>query len=59
MGVRLVGASGERHLGPALAWLAAFVICRIRDALLGRWVLTPVSGAAFYGGMIPQRDLDG
>lgn len=30
----------------------AFVACGIGDALLGRWVLTPVFVAAFYGGMI-------
>ncbi len=51
MGVR-VGASGERHPGPALAWVAAFIVCGVGDALLGRWVLTPIFVAAFYGGMI-------
>ncbi|MGF1470130.1 MAG: methyltransferase family protein [Rubrobacteraceae bacterium] len=51
MGVR-VGPYGERHPGPAAAWVLAFVVCGIGDALLGRWVLTPVFVAAFYGGMI-------
>ena len=51
MGMR-VGPSGEQHPGPAVAWALAFVICGIGDALLGRWVLTPVFVAAFYGGMI-------
>lgn len=47
-----VGAKGERHVVPAAAWALAFVICLLGDALLGRWVLTPVFVAAFYGGMI-------
>ena len=51
MSVR-VGASGERHVTPAVAWVAAFVICGVGDALLGRWVLLPLFVAGFYGGMI-------
>lgn len=51
MGVR-AGAQGERHRAPAAAWAVAFVICGIGDALLGRWVLTPLFVAAFYAGMI-------
>lgn len=47
-----MGAGGERHPGPALAWVLAFVACGLGDALLGRWVLTPVFVAAFYAGMI-------
>jgi protein-S-isoprenylcysteine O-methyltransferase Ste14 len=35
-----------------VAWAASFVVCGIGDALLGRWVLTPLFVAAFYGGMI-------
>lgn len=46
------GTSGERHVAPPAAWAAAFVICGIGDALLGKWVLTPLFVAAFYGGMI-------
>ncbi len=37
---------------PAVAWVAAFVLCGIGDSLLGRWVLTPILVAAFYGGMV-------
>lgn len=44
--------NGERHLAPAAAWVAAFVVCGIGDWMLGRWVLTPLFVAAFYGGMI-------
>ncbi|HZY64865.1 MAG TPA: isoprenylcysteine carboxylmethyltransferase family protein [Rubrobacteraceae bacterium] len=51
MGVK-AGPGGERHPGPAVAWALAFVVCGVGDALLGRWVLTPVFVAAFYGGMI-------
>lgn len=43
---------GERHSGPALAWAAAFAFCGTGDALLGRWMLTPLFVAAFYAGMI-------
>src|SRR5919202_6284100 len=46
------GARGERHAAPAAAWVAAFVVCGVGDALLGRWVLTPLFVAPFYGGMI-------
>jgi protein-S-isoprenylcysteine O-methyltransferase Ste14 len=51
MGIR-VGTRGERHAVPAVAWVAAFVLCGIGDLLLGRWVLTPLFVAAFYGGMV-------
>ncbi|CAN5569118.1 hypothetical protein BH24ACT22_BH24ACT22_15280 [soil metagenome] len=51
MGIK-VGPSGEQHPGPAIGWALAFVICGIGDALLGRWVLTPVFVAAFYAGMV-------
>lgn len=44
--------NGERHLAPAAAWVAAFVVCGIGDWMLGRWVLTPLFVAAFYAGMI-------
>ena len=44
--------NGERHFAPAAAWVAAFVVSGIGDAMLGRWVLTPLFVAAFYGGMI-------
>ena len=44
--------NGERHLAPAAAWVASFVVCGFGDWLLGRWVLTPLFVAAFYGGMI-------
>ncbi|MBA2441509.1 MAG: isoprenylcysteine carboxylmethyltransferase family protein [Rubrobacter sp.] len=47
-----VGPRGERHAVPAVAWVAAFVLCGIGDSLLGRWVLTPILVAAFYGGMV-------
>ena len=47
-----VGLGGEHHPGPAVGWALAFVLCGIGDSLLGRWVLTPVFVAAFYGGMI-------
>jgi protein-S-isoprenylcysteine O-methyltransferase Ste14 len=43
---------GERHVVPAVAWASSFVACGIGDALLGRWELTPLFVAAFYGGMI-------
>lgn len=43
---------GERHVAPAAAWVAAFIVCIFGDAMLGRWVLTPLFVAAFYGGMI-------
>ena len=51
MGIK-VGPSVERHPGPAIGWALTFVVCGLGDALLGRWVLTPVFVAAFYGGMI-------
>ncbi len=44
--------NGERHLAPAAAWVVTFVVCGIGDWMLGRWVLTPLFVAAFYGGMI-------
>ena len=47
-----VGASGERHVVPAVLWAASFIVCAVGDALLGRWVLLPLFVAAFYGGMI-------
>jgi protein-S-isoprenylcysteine O-methyltransferase Ste14 len=47
-----VGSRGEQHLAPAAAWAMAFVVCGISDALLGRWILTPLFVAAFYAGMI-------
>ena len=47
-----MGASGERHVVPAVLWAASFVVCVVGDALLGRWVLVPLFVAAFYGGMI-------
>jgi protein-S-isoprenylcysteine O-methyltransferase Ste14 len=43
---------GERHVVPAVAWTASFVVCFVGDALLGRWVLLPLYVAGFYGGMI-------
>lgn len=43
---------GERHIVPAVAWVVAFALCGIGDVLLGRWVLTPLFVAAFYGGMV-------
>ena len=43
---------GELHAVPAVAWTAAFAVCGIGDALLGRWVLLPLFIAGFYGGMI-------
>jgi protein-S-isoprenylcysteine O-methyltransferase Ste14 len=43
---------GERHPQPAAAWVAAFVVCIIGDALIGQWVLLPLFVAGFYGGMI-------
>jgi protein-S-isoprenylcysteine O-methyltransferase Ste14 len=47
-----IGEHGERHEVPAAAWVAAFIVCGIGDALLGRWVLLPLFIAGFYGGMI-------
>jgi protein-S-isoprenylcysteine O-methyltransferase Ste14 len=47
-----IGAHGERHLAPAVAWAGAFVVCGFGDWLLGRWVFVPVFVAAFYAGMI-------
>ena len=44
--------NGERHVAPAAAWVASFVVCLFGDWLLGRWVLTPLFVAAFYAGMI-------
>lgn len=44
--------NGERHPAPAAAWVVAFVVCGIGDWMIGRWVLTPLFVAAFYGGMI-------
>jgi len=46
------GASGERHVVPAVLWAASVVLCVVGDALLGGWVLLPLFVAAFYGGMI-------
>lgn len=46
------GAGGERHVVPAVLWAAAFVLCAVGDALVGRWILLPLFVAAFYGGMI-------
>lgn len=37
---------------PAVAWVGAFLLCGLGDLLLGRWVLTPLFVAAFYGGMV-------
>lgn len=51
VGVR-VGASGERHVVPAVLWAVSFVACVFGDALVGRWVLLPLFVAAFYGGMV-------
>lgn len=42
----------ERHPGPALAWVAAFVGCVAVDALIGGWVFLPLFVAAFYAGMV-------
>lgn len=42
----------ERHPGPAFAWVAAFVVCVIADAALGRWVALPIFVMGFYGGMV-------
>ena len=47
-----VGSRGERHVVPAVAWAASFVVCFVGDALLGRWVLFPLYVAGFYGGMV-------
>ena len=47
-----VGVRGERHVAPAAAWAAAFAVCGVGDALLGRWVLLPLFVAGFYGGMV-------
>lgn len=47
-----IGTRGEMHLVPAVAWVGAFVICGVGDLLLGRWILTPLFVAAFYGGMV-------
>lgn len=44
--------NGERHVAPAVAWVASFVVCLLGDWLLGRWVLVPLFVAAFYAGMI-------
>jgi len=44
--------NGERHVTPAVAWIVAVVVWGCWDWLLGRWVLTPIFVAAFYGGMI-------
>lgn len=44
--------NGERHVAPAAAWVASFVVCFLGDLVLGRWVLTPLFVAAFYAGMI-------
>ena len=51
MGVR-VAERGELHTVPAIAWAASFIVCGIGDALLGRWILTPLFVAGFYGGML-------
>src|SRR5918998_623693 len=51
MGIE-VGEHGELHTVPAIAWAGSFVVCGLGDAMLGRWVLTPLFVAAFYGGMI-------
>jgi protein-S-isoprenylcysteine O-methyltransferase Ste14 len=40
------------HVVPAVVWTAAFAVCGIGDALLGRWVLLPLFIAGFYGGVI-------
>lgn len=47
-----ITARGERHVVPAVAWVGAFVMCGIGDALIGGWLFTPLFVAAFYGGMI-------
>lgn len=47
-----VGIHGERHVAPAAAWVVAFIVCLLGDALLGRWILLPLFVAGFYGGMI-------
>ena len=44
--------NGERHVAPAVAWAASFVVCFLVDWMLGRWALTPLFVAAFYAGMI-------
>jgi len=49
MGVR-VGARGELHAVPAMAWIASFTLCTLGDVMLGRWVLLPLFVAGFYGG---------
>ena len=46
------GERGELHAVPAVAWTAAFAVCGIGDALLGRWVLLPLFIVGFYGGVI-------
>ena len=40
------------HHGPAWLWLLSFAVCLGGDWLLGRWVMTPLYVAGFYGGMI-------
>ena len=46
------GEHGELHTLPAMTWAASLVVCRLGDAMLGRWILLPLFVAAFYGGMI-------
>ena len=40
------------HHGPSWLWLLSFVACVGGDGLLGRWIMTPIYVAGFYGGMI-------
>lgn len=44
--------TAERHPGPALAWVGAFIGCLAADTALGRWVFLPIFVAGFYGGMV-------
>jgi hypothetical protein len=43
---------GERHVVPAIAWIASFGLCVLGDVMLGRWVLLPLFVVGFYGGTI-------
>jgi protein-S-isoprenylcysteine O-methyltransferase Ste14 len=53
----MVSSMLSRWAGPAPAWVAAFIVCVVTDALLGRWVLLPVFVVGFYGGMLIMASL--
>lgn len=42
----------ESHPGPAVGWVAAFVVAIVADAMIGRWVVLPLFVMGFYGGMV-------